>query len=174
MNDLPKNPTVTFTTSMGTLKIELWPDKAPVTVENFLAYVREGFYDGLIFHRVIPYFVVQAGGFEPGMVYRDPTHPTIKNEADNGEKNTKATLSMARAYPINSAATQFFINLQDNTALDHRGSAPPEFGYAVFGKVIEGIEAVEKMAVVKTGNRGQHQNVPVEDIVITRAQIDEA
>lgn len=168
-----KRPVVRLETSLGPIKIELWPDKAPITVDNFLTYVREGFYDGLLFHRVVPFFIVQTGGFEPGMVYRQPTHPPIENEAKDGEKNKRGTVAMARAYPINSAAAQFFINLVDNPAFDHRSLAPQEYGYAVFGKVIEGMGTVERMASFKTTTRAQHRNVPVEDIVLVRALVEE-
>ena len=168
-----KYPVVRFETSMGPIKVELWPDKAPITVANFLTYVKEGFYDGLIFHRTVSMFVVQTGGFEPGMVYRTPTHPTIENEAKNGVQNKRGTLAMARAYPINSAAAQFFINVVDNPKLDHKGPAPHEYGYAVFGKVTEGMSTVERMTMVKTTTRVQHRNVPVEDIVIIRAIVEE-
>jgi cyclophilin family peptidyl-prolyl cis-trans isomerase len=167
-------PVVRLETSMGSIRIELWPDKAPITVNNFLTYVKEGFYDGLIFHRVVSNFIIQAGGFEPGMVYRDPTHPPIKNEADNGLKNQRGAIAMARAYPIDSAAAQFFINMVDNPRLDHHGPEPVEFGYAVFGKVIEGMDVLEKMAFIPVGMQAQHQNVPVRDIIITKAVVEEA
>ncbi len=168
-----KLPVVRLETSLGNVRIELRPDKAPITVDNFLTYVKEGFYDGLIFHRVVSNFVVQTGGFEPGMVYREPTHPPIKNEADNGLKNVRGAVAMARAYPINSAAAQFFINMVDNPRLDHHGPEPVEFGYAVFGQVIEGMEVLEKMALIPVTVMAQHQNVPVRDIIIARAVVEE-
>ncbi|MBW1992193.1 MAG: peptidylprolyl isomerase [Deltaproteobacteria bacterium] len=168
-----KRPVVRLETTLGTIRIELRPDKAPITVDNFLTYVKEGFYDGLIFHRVVPNFIIQTGGFEPGMVYRQPTHPTIKNEADNGLKNQRGAVAMARAYPIDSAAAQFFINLADNPRLDHRGPDPVDFGYAVFGQVIEGMEVLEKMGFIPTGIRAQHHDVPVRDIILTRAVLEE-
>lgn len=168
-----RNPVVRLETNMGTVRIELWPEKAPITVENFLTYVREGFYDGLIFHRVMSNFVVQTGGFEPGMVYREPTHPCIKNEADNGLKNEFGTVAMARAYPIDSAAAQFFINMVDNPRLDHHGTDPVTFGYAVFGRVIEGMDVLQKMSFIPVGMQAQHQNVPSRDIIITRAVEEE-
>ncbi len=171
--ETPKYPVVTLETNAGPIKLELWPDKAPVTVENFLTYVREGFYDGLIFHRAVHNFVVQTGGFEPGMVYRQPTHPPIKNEADNGLQNKRGTLAMARAYPINSAAAQFFVNLVDNPKLDHKGPEPVNFGYAVFGRVISGLHLLEILATKPVTIKEQHQNVPVEDLVILRATVDE-
>jgi|UniRef100_A0A7C3SI60 cyclophilin family peptidyl-prolyl cis-trans isomerase len=169
-----KFPVVRLETSLGTVKIALRPDKAPITVNNFLTYVKEGFYDGLIFHRVVSNFIVQTGGFEPGMVYRTPTHPPIKNEADNGLKNVRGAVAMARAYPIDSAAAQFFINLVDNPRLDHYGPEPAEFGYAVFGQVVEGMEVLEKMAFFPVTVQAQHQNVPVQDIIIVKAVLEEA
>ena len=154
-------------------KVELWPDKAPITVANFLTYVKEGFYDGLIFHRATPMFMVQTGGFEPGMVYRPPTHPPIDNEAANGEKNKLGTLAMARAFPIKSAAAQFFINLVDNPKLDHKGPEPQNYGYAVFGQVIEGMGTVERMTTVKLTVRENHKDVPLEDIKLIRAIVEQ-
>ncbi len=167
-------PVVRLETSLGTIRIELWPDKAPITANNFLTYVQDGFYDGLIFHRVVSNFIVQAGGFEPGMVYREPTHPPIKNEADNGLKNQRGAIAMARAYPIDSAAAQFFINMVDNPRLDHHGPEPVEFGYAVFGKVVEGMDVLDKMAFIPVGMQAQHHNVPARDIIITKAAVEEA
>ncbi len=166
-----RNPVVALETSLGLIQIELWPDKAPVTVENFLRYVKEGFYDGLIFHRVISNFMVQAGGYEPGMIYRNPPHPSIKNEADNGLKHERGTIAMARAFPIDSAAAQFFINIVDNPKLNHHGPTPQEFGYTVFGRVIEGMNTVDKMTWMPTGMKEQIPNVPVEDIVILKAEV---
>lgn len=174
VEDKPRYPVVTLETTIGTIKLELWPDKAPVTVENFLTYVREGFYDGLIFHRAVHNFVVQTGGYEPGMVYREPTHPPIKNEADNGLQNKRGTLAMARAYPINSAAAQFFINLVDNPKLDHKGPEPVNFGYAVFGRVLSGLHHLEILATKPVTIKEKHQNVPVEEVVILKATVDEA
>jgi cyclophilin family peptidyl-prolyl cis-trans isomerase len=168
------NPVVRLETSLGTIRIELRPDKAPISVNNFLTYVKEGFYDGLIFHRLVANFIVQAGGFQPGMVYREPTHPNIKNEADNGLINERGAVAMARAYPVDSAAAQFFINMVDNPRLDHHGPDPVEFGYAVFGKVIDGMNVLESMSLIPTGSRGQFQNVPARDIVITKASVEEA
>jgi peptidyl-prolyl cis-trans isomerase B (cyclophilin B) len=164
---------VILETSLGFIKLELFPDRAPATVANFLTYVREGFYDGLIFHRIISNAIVQGGAFEPGMVCREPTHPPIPNEAQNGLKNERGAIAMARAYPIDSAATQFFINVVDNTTLDHRGSDPLEFGYAVFGRVAEGMPVVEKMTWIPSGPVGEHRNVPQEDIVILKAMVVE-
>ncbi len=156
---------VVFETTHGTMKIEVDPEAAPVTVENFLKYVDEGFFSGTIFHRVIPGFVIQGGGFDPQMVQK-PTHPPITNEADNGLKNLRATLSMARTQVKDSATSQFFINLVDNDVLDHGAR---DFGYAVFAKVVEGMDVVDKIAGVKTGNHGPHGDVPVEPVAIESA-----
>lgn len=175
MPNAPKaHPLVHLETSLGLVTLELWPEAAPITVENFLTYVKEGFYDGLLFHRVVPGFIVQGGGFEPNMVYRNPTHPTIQNEAASGRKNLRGTMAMARAYPINSAAAQFFINLSDNPALDHQGSDPQVYGYAVFGEVKSGMEVVEMMANQPRESRAAHRDVPTDDIVIKRAWTAEA
>jgi cyclophilin family peptidyl-prolyl cis-trans isomerase len=164
------NPLVALETNLGTIKIELFPEQAPVTVANFLTYVREGFYDGLIFHRVISNAIVQAGGHTPDLEYRQPTHPPIVNEARNGLKNERGTVAMARAYPVDSAAAQFFINVVDNPELDHRGTEPQEFGYAVFGRVVEGMFVVDKMTWIPTAARGVHRNVPEEEIIILKAR----
>jgi cyclophilin family peptidyl-prolyl cis-trans isomerase len=153
---------VELTTNLGTLTIELYSEKAPLTVENFLAYADAGFYDGTIFHRVIPGFMIQGGGLTSNMKEKE-TRPSIKNEAMNGLKNERGTLAMARTREINSATSQFFINLKHNEFLDH---GVRDYGYAVFGKVVEGMEVVEKIAAVKTGNRAMHQNVPLEAVTI--------
>ncbi len=155
-------PTVVFSTTLGEITIELYPDKAPVTVENFLAYVDAGFFDNTIFHRVIPGFVLQGGGFTEDMKQKT-TRPPIKNEAENGLKNERSTLSMARTSDINSATSQFFINLKDNSSLDH---GTRDFGYAVFAKVTAGMDVVDKIAAVPTGNRGRFQDVPVKAVII--------
>jgi cyclophilin family peptidyl-prolyl cis-trans isomerase len=157
---------VVFETSKGNFTIELYPNEAPVTVENFLQYVDDGHFNNTIFHRVIPGFVIQGGGFTPDMSQK-PTRPPIKNEADNGLKNLHGTLSMARTSDVNSATSQFFINIADNDFLDH-GSR--DFGYAVFGKIVEGLDVIDAIAVVETGNKGGHQDVPVEQIVVTAAR----
>ena len=163
-------PVVIFTTSMGDITLEFLSKEAPITTNNFLEYVDAGFFDGTIFHRVIPGFMVQGGGFTSDMGQKETRAP-IKNEADNGVKNTRGTLSMARTSDVNSATSQFFINLQDNDFLDH-GSR--DFGYAVFARVVEGMDVVDQIANVKTGDRGQHSDVPVEAVNITTARRKEA
>ncbi len=155
-----------FETTLGNFEVELFEKEAPVSSENFLAYVDDGFFNGVIFHRVIPGFMIQGGGFEPGMKQKKTRAP-IKNEADNGLKNSRGTLAMARTNDINSATAQFFINLVDNEFLDHAG--PANYGYAVFGKVSAGMDVIDKIAKVSTTNRAGHQNVPSADVVITRA-----
>lgn len=157
------NPVVIMETSHGALAIELWSDRSPVTVENFLRYVDNGLYDGLIFHRVIPGFMIQGGGFDTDMVEMS-SYPPIENEADNEASNARGTLAMARTNEIDSATSQFFINLTDNEFLNHSG--PSQFGYAVFGQVIEGMEVVDEIASVPTTSRRGHQDVPVEPVVI--------
>ena len=159
------NPIVIFETTLGDLTIELYPDKAPITVENFLAYVDAGFFDETIFHRVIPGFVIQGGGFTEEMSEKS-TSPPIKNEAENELKNERGTLSMARTREIDSATSQFFINLQHNEVLDHGAR---DFGYAVFAKVIEGMDIVDKIASVPTGNSGRFQDVPLKAVMIKSA-----
>jgi peptidyl-prolyl cis-trans isomerase A (cyclophilin A) len=153
--------TVILLTNKGNIKLKLYPEKAPITVKNFLSYIDSGFYNNTIFHRIIPGFVIQGGGFSKEMD-RKKTLPPIKNEADNGLKNLRGTLSMARTNIVNSATSQFFINLKDNDSLDH-GSR--DFGYAVFAEVIEGMEIVDKIASVKTTNSPM-PNIPVEQVVI--------
>ncbi len=157
---------VIFSTNMGDITIELFPEEAPVTVENFLKYVDDGFFDGTIFHRVIPGFMIQGGGFTADMAQK-PTRETIKNEADNGLKNERGTLSMARTNVVDSATSQFFLNVADNAFLDH-GSR--DFGYAVFAKVVDGMDVADQIAAVKTGNKGGHQDVPVEPVIINSAR----
>lgn len=153
---------ILLTTSLGDITLELYPDKAPVSVENFLAYVDVGFYDGTIFHRVIPKFMVQGGGFTPGMQQKKPRTP-IHNEADNGLLNTRYSVAMARTSDIHSATSQFFINLSDNAFLNH---GTRDFGYAVFGKVTKGTEIVDKIAGVRTGRHGSHSDVPQEAVIL--------
>jgi peptidyl-prolyl cis-trans isomerase A (cyclophilin A) len=157
---------IILSTSAGDIHVELFEDKAPVSVRNFLAYVDAGFYDGTIFHRVIPDFMVQCGGFTPDMSQKKVNAP-IKNEADNGLSNEPYTLAMARTSDINSATSQFFINIADNVFLDH---GKRDFGYAVFGKVVKGTEVVDKIAEAKTGSNGPHRDVPVTAIVINKAK----
>jgi len=157
---------IRFQTTLGDFTIELMPKEAPVTVENFERYVREEFFDGLIFHRVIPGFVIQGGGLTPDMSQKD-NHAPIKNEATNGVKNERGFLSMARTNDINSATSQFFINLKDNEFLDHK---PGSYGYAVFAKVVDGMDVIDQIAGVKTGRRRGHDDVPVEDVLIIAAR----
>ncbi len=168
-----ENPLVKVETNMGSFTIELYEEKAPITVKNFLNYVDKKFYDGTIFHRIIPTFVIQGGGFTKDMTKKATAAP-ITNEADNGLKNLEATLSMARTMDINSATCQFFINLKDNTALDHKGKGAREYGYAVFGKVIEGWDVVEKIKGVKTTTKGSYKDVPVKPVVIKSMRRKEA
>ncbi|MFC1749113.1 peptidylprolyl isomerase [Pseudomonadota bacterium] len=157
---------VVFSTNYGDIKIEMLPEEAPITVENFLKYVDDGFYDGTIFHRVIPGFVIQGGGFTEDMEQKETQTP-IKNEADNGVKNLRCFLSMARTPVVDSATSQFFINLVDNAFLDH---GDRDFGYAVFAKIVDGMDIVDKIAAVQTADQGMHQNVPVEPVVVTSAK----
>jgi len=161
---------VILSTSQGEIAIELDPDKAPVTVRNFLSYVDSGFYDGTIFHRVIDGFMIQGGGFTQDMKQK-PTQAPIKNEADNGLRNEKGTIAMARTAVKDSATAQFFVNLKDNEFLNH-GSR--DFGYAVFGKVVRGMDVVEKIGHVRTGSAGGMQDVPLEPIVIQSAKREPA
>jgi cyclophilin family peptidyl-prolyl cis-trans isomerase len=163
-------PVVRLTTSAGTIDIELDAARAPRTVENFLAYVRAGFYDGTIFHRVIPGFMIQGGGFTPGMREK-PTRPPIPNEADNGLKNLTGTIAMARTPDPHSASAQFFINTVDNPMLDHRGKNPRDWGYAVFGRVVRGMDVVKKIERVATTNKAGHGDVPQQDVMIQRAEV---
>ena len=161
---------IRFTTNMGVFDVELNESAAPKTCENFLTYVREGFYNGTIFHRVIAGFMIQGGGFEPGLVQK-PTHDPIENEADNGLKNDKYTIAMARTNDPHSATSQFFINVADNDFLNHTAPTARGWGYAVFGRVIGGTDVVDAIAKVKTGTRGFHGDVPREDVVIEKAEI---
>ncbi|MCQ2392500.1 MAG: peptidyl-prolyl cis-trans isomerase [Kiritimatiellae bacterium] len=163
---------VTIETSMGTITAELDDVKAPITVKNFISYVTSGHYNGTIFHRVIDGFMIQGGGFTKDMVQKDTQAP-IKNEAANGLKNARGTLAMARTMVVDSATSQFFINLVDNDFLNYRGPDPRMFGYAVFGKVTAGMDVVDKIAKVKTGFAGPHQDVPVEPVVITKVTVAE-
>ena len=160
---------ITIKTNHGDIKVNLFDDKAPVTCENFRQYVADGFFNGTIFHRVIPNFMIQGGGMEADMSQKTTRAP-IKNEADNGESNRRGTLAMARTMDINSATAQFFINLRDNDFLDH---GTRDFGYAVFGEVVDGMDVVDTIAAVQTGNKGGHQDVPVETVTIVEVRADD-
>jgi peptidyl-prolyl cis-trans isomerase B (cyclophilin B) len=164
-----ENPKVILDTSKGQLTIELYADKAPETVKNFLAYVDAGFYNGTIFHRVIPGFMIQGGGFTPDMQQK-ATRPPVKIESDNGLKNDRGTLAMARTQDPNSATAQFFINSVDNGFLNFKEKTPQGWGYAVFGKVVKGMEVVDEISKVKTGAKGMHRDVPVDTVTITSAK----
>jgi cyclophilin family peptidyl-prolyl cis-trans isomerase len=166
----PNDPIVLMSTSAGDVKIELFKDKAPATVANFLAYVNDKFYDGTVFHRVIPNFMIQGGGFTPDMKQK-PTKAAIKNEASNGLKNQFGTLAMARTSDINSATAQFFINAKDNDFLDHKDDSMQGYGYCVFGKVIEGSKVVQKIEGVDTSSKGAYEDVPVEPVVIKSIRV---
>lgn len=159
---------ITIKTNHGDITVELFEQSAPISCENFRQYIEDGFYNGTIFHRVIPNFMIQGGGMDADMNSR-PTRDPIKNEADNGEKNLRGTLAMARTADIDSATAQFFINLRDNDFLDHGGR---DFGYAVFGKVVDGMDVVDAIAGVATGNHGFHADVPKETVTITEVTID--
>lgn len=163
---------VVLTTNFGEIKIELFAEEAPKTVENFLNYVKSGFYDGLIFHRVIPGFMVQGGGMLPGMDEKDGNAP-IENEANNGLKNEIGTLAMARTMEPHSASSQFFINTANNTFLNFRSETSDGWGYAVFAKVVEGMDIVEAIEKVETGSYGFHQDVPKDEVIIEKATIVE-
>ena len=159
---------ITIKTSHGEIRVELFDDKAPISCENFRQYIADGHYDGTIFHRVIPNFMIQGGGMDEGMNSK-PTRDPIKNEADNGESNRRGTLAMARTSVVDSATSQFFINLNDNDFLNHGGR---DFGYAVFGQVSEGMDIVDKIAAVETGDRAGHQDVPTETVSILEVTVD--
>lgn len=162
-------PTVLLHTSLGDIRLELFPEKAPVTVENFLRYVEEGHYNGTIFHRVIDGFMIQGGGFTRDLVQK-PTRPPIPNEATNGLKNRRGTIAMARTSEIDSATSQFFINVVDNAFLDHTDASPRGFGYCVFGQVTEGMDVVDQIKSVATHQVGPYSDVPVEVIEIIEAK----
>jgi len=158
-------------TNHGTIALELDADKAPKTVENFLRYAREGFFEGTIFHRVIPGFMIQGGGMEPGLKQK-PTHDPIPNEADNGLANTRGSIAMARTPDPNSASSQFFINLSDNAFLNHTSRTPDGWGYCVFGRVVEGMDVVDAIAKEPTTSRSGHQDVPEKDVLIEKVEVD--
>lgn len=165
------NPAVVLETTLGSITIELLPDAAPGTVENFLQYAADGFFDGTVFHRVIPGFMIQGGGLQADLSEK-ATRPPIRNEADNGLSNTRGTVAMARTSVVDSATAQFFINTVDNgRSLDHRGTSPRDYGYAVFGRVTAGMDVVDAISGVATGRQGPHQNVPVEPVVIDSATV---
>ncbi len=170
MSDTPNK--VKLTTTLGAITIQLNTEKAPISSKNFIQYVKDGFYEGTIFHRVIPGFMAQGGGFTADFAQKK-TNDTIKNEADNGLKNTRGSLAMARTSDPDSATAQFFINYKDSSFLDHTSPTPSGWGYAVFGEVIEGMDVVDEMAKMPTGNHGGHQDVPKTDIVINKAEIIE-
>ncbi|HEY6043730.1 MAG TPA: peptidylprolyl isomerase [Nitrosospira sp.] len=159
-------------TNFGDITLELDSEKAPLTVQNFKEYVTSGHYDNTIFHRVIDGFMIQGGGFEPGMIQK-PARAPIQNEAANGLKNDKYTVAMARTSDVHSASAQFFINVTDNNFLNYSSPTSQGFGYCVFGKVVEGQEVVDKIKKVKTGNRGGHQNVPIENVTLEKAEVIE-
>ena len=163
---------IIFNTNHGPISIELDSDKAPKSAENFLQYAKEGFYNGTIFHRVIDGFMIQGGGFEPGMSQK-ANHDPIDNEADNGLSNLTGTLAMARTAEPHSATSQFFINVSDNFFLDHRGKTAQGWGYAVFGKVVDGMDVVNKIKSCQTTSRAGHQDVPVDDIIIESTDVTE-
>ncbi len=171
LSALAANPVVEMKTNQGVIVIELDAEKAPKTVANFLQYAKDGFYNGTVFHRVIDGFMIQGGGFEPGMKQK-PTRAPIENEAKNGLKNSAGTIAMARTQDPHSASAQFFINLVDNRPLDY--PSRDGWGYAVFGKVIQGFDVVQKIAKVRTGNAGFHQNVPSDPVIIESVRLVEA
>ena len=164
------NPKVLFKTTKGDITIELYPAKAPITVDTILGYVSDKFCDGLIFHRVMPGFMIQTGGLTAEMSQKSGK-PSIKNEAANGLKNTRGTLAMARTEVVDSASSQFFINLKDNSFLNHKDDTVKGFGYCVFGKVVAGMDVVDAIAKVPTGDKSGHQNVPLEPITILSAKV---
>ncbi|MGH9371308.1 MAG: peptidylprolyl isomerase [Vicinamibacterales bacterium] len=167
----PGNPVAVISTTMGDITVELFKDRAPVSVENFLSYATSAFYEGTIFHRVISGSVIQGGGFTPDLAEK-PTRPPIRNEATNGLNNVRGTVAMARTRSLRSATAQFFINLADNRAnFDHRGYSPDDFGYAVFGRVLSGMEVCDHIAAVKTRTVGPHDDVPLEAVVIKGVRV---
>ena len=161
----PGNPVVVIDTSMGAFTVELFKDRAPVSVENFLAYAREGYYAGTIWHRVVPGYVIQGGGYTPDLQEK-ATRPPIQNEATNGLANRRGTVAMARLRTLRSATSQFYVNLSDNPALDHTGFSPSVFGYAVFGRVIEGMDVVDRIGAVPTATKDGMDDVPVAPVII--------
>ena len=166
----PANPKVLIETSKGNITVELFAGKAPVSVENFLSHVKTGFYDGTVFHRVIPGFMIQGGGMLPDMTEKSRGAP-IRNEANNGLKNLRGTLAMARTGEPHSATSQFFINVADNYFLNHRGESFEGWGYAVFGQVLSGMEVVDAIVAVPRGDRGMHQDVPLEPVIMRKVSV---
>jgi cyclophilin family peptidyl-prolyl cis-trans isomerase len=166
-----KNPVVLMSTSMGNIRIELDAENAPITTKNFLEYASNGHYDGVIFHRVIPGFMIQGGGMDAQMNEKKNKGP-IKNEAANGLKNKLGSVAMARTNVVDSATAQFFINVKDNDFLNHRSAAPAEFGYAVFGQVVDGMDVVHAIEKVKTGRKSGHDDVPVETVLINSVKLE--
>ncbi len=164
------NPRVRLTINLGVIELELNAKQAPITVQNFIKYTDAGFYNGAIFHRVIPGFMIQGGGFAPGMKEK-PTNPPIQNEASNGLKNLAGTVAMARKPDPHSASAQFFINTVDNSGLDHRDKSTSGWGYCVFGRVTKGMDVVKKIEKVPTRNAGMFQDVPVKDVVIQKVEL---
>jgi len=164
------NPRVLIETSKGNITVEVFPAQAPQSAGNFLNYAKTGFYDGLVFHRVIPGFMIQTGGMTADMAEK-PKNAPIRNEADNGLKNLRGTLAMARTAEPHSASSQFFINVKDNAFLNHRGQTPQGWGYAVFGQVVDGMDVVDAIVAVPRGNRGPHGDVPLEPIVMKRVSV---
>src|SRR5688500_18998020 len=165
----PSNPVVVLETTLGNIVIELRQDRAPVSVQNFLAYAKSGHYDGTIFHRVIKGFMIQGGGLTPTLDEK-PTRPPIRSEATNGLRNLRGTVAMARTAVVRSATAEFFINVEDNSALNHRGLLPQDYGYAVFGRVLEGMDVVDKIAALPVRQQGQHETVPVDPVVIKQVR----
>ena len=161
---------VTLTTSLGAIELQLDAGNAPDTVSNFITYVESGHYDGILFHRVIPNFMIQGGGMRGGLV-ESPTRAPIENEADNELKNLRGTIAMARTQDPHSATAQFFINLKDNSFLDYTEKSPAGWGYAVFGQVISGMDVVDQIASVETSSVGYHENVPIDDVIIEQARL---
>lgn len=166
----PGNPVVALTTSLGDITLELFKDRAPVSVENLLLYVNDHFYDGTIFHRVKKGFMIQGGGYTPDLTEK-PTRPPIQNEATNGLRNLRGTVGMARRATLRSATSQFYINVADNRMLDHTGYSPDEFGYAVFGRVLSGMDVVDRIAAVQTRTDGDMEDVPVEPVIIKSVRV---
>ncbi len=168
------NPTARIETSMGTIVLELDAENAPITVANFIDYAKDGFFEGTIFHRVIDGFMIQGGGLTADMRDKPNKKAPIKNEAANGLRNERGTVAMARTQVVDSATSQFFINVDDNDFLDHTAPTPQGFGYAVFGKVTEGMATVDAIRQVRTGNKGMHQDVPLQPVVIERVTVTES